>query len=153
MRRPIERVGPGAAGGLARTHAACFERPWSATEFASLLHLAGVTGLRLGPAREPAGLALARGALDEAEILTLGIVPARRCRGDGSALLEALERVLAGTGMKRIFLEVSVTNAPARRLYERAGYRPVGHRPAYYADGADALVLEKWLSGDGQHPA
>jgi ribosomal-protein-alanine N-acetyltransferase len=39
-------------------------------------------------------------------------------------------------------LEVRLSNVPARRLYEKFGFRPVGIRPRYYSDnGEDALIM------------
>ena len=39
-------------------------------------------------------------------------------------------------------LEVRLSNLPARRLYEKYGFRPVGLRPRYYSDnGEDALIM------------
>ena len=39
-------------------------------------------------------------------------------------------------------LEVRLSNLPARRLYEKFGFRPVGVRPRYYSDdGEDALIM------------
>ncbi|TQF76591.1 ribosomal-protein-alanine acetyltransferase, partial [Elioraea sp. Yellowstone] len=49
-------------------------------------------------------------------------------------------------GAGRLFLEVAVGNAAARRLYGRLGFREVGQRRGYYPDGADALVLALALS-------
>ena len=35
-----------------------------------------------------------------------------------------------------------LSNLPARRLYEKYGFRPVGLRPSYYSDnGEDALIM------------
>ena len=35
-----------------------------------------------------------------------------------------------------------LSNLPARRLYEKFGFRPVGIRPRYYSDnGEDALIM------------
>ena len=35
-----------------------------------------------------------------------------------------------------------LSNLPARRLYEKYGFRPVGLRPRYYSDnGEDALIM------------
>ena len=48
-----------------------------------------------------------------------------------------------------LWLEVAETNAPARALYHRLGFSPVGRRAGYYADqGApvDALVLRTALN-------
>jgi [ribosomal protein S18]-alanine N-acetyltransferase len=37
---------------------------------------------------------------------------------------------------------VRLSNLPARRLYEKYGFRPVGLRPRYYSDdGEDALIM------------
>jgi ribosomal-protein-alanine N-acetyltransferase len=39
-------------------------------------------------------------------------------------------------------LEVRLSNLPARKLYEKYGFRPVGIRPRYYSDnGEDALIM------------
>lgn len=152
MMAAVERVGPHAAADMAQLHARCFARPWPEREFASLLHLAGVTGYRLGSRQDPQGLVLARQAAGEAEILTLGVCPELRGRGLARALLGHVEAKLAAAGVGRVILEVSLENSAARALYAAAGYREVGRRPGYYADGSDALVLEKWLPKDGQTP-
>jgi ribosomal-protein-alanine N-acetyltransferase len=58
-------------------------------------------------------------------------------------------RRLAGLGVRAIFLEVDEDNIPARRLYERAGFREVGRRKGYYqhesGNSATALVLRRDL--------
>ena len=57
---------------------------------------------------------------------------------------------LAGLGAHAAFLEVDEVNEPARRLYQRAGFREVGRRPGYYQQGRDhaatALVLRRDLT-------
>ena len=57
-------------------------------------------------------------------------------------------RRLAGLSARAVFLEVDEGNQPARRLYQRAGFREVGRRPGYYQHGnhaATALVLRRDL--------
>ena len=48
-----------------------------------------------------------------------------------------------------VFLEVEEDNTPARRLYQRSGFREVGRRPGYYRQDRDkaatALVLRRDL--------
>lgn len=152
MTRDVVRATPQAAATMAVLHAQCFDRPWHERDFASLLHLPGGAGFLLREAGRPAGFALLRQAADEAELLTIGIQPeARRC-GAARQLLEVAETALAEADVRRVFLEVSVANAAARALYDRAGYSQIGRRKAYYADGSDAIVLEKWLRKDGQTP-
>ena len=43
-------------------------------------------------------------------------------------------------GAEHLTLELRVSNAAARGLYERFGFSPVGIRPRYYVD-EDALVM------------
>ncbi|WP_300542752.1 ribosomal protein S18-alanine N-acetyltransferase [Maricaulis sp.] len=151
MNGGIRRVTPQAAGALARLHAQCFDTAWPESEFAALLHMPGMAGFlwSVNPAGA-SGFALLRQVVDEAEILTIGIAPSGRGQGAGAELLRAVEAAMAAQGVARVFLEVSTANASARRLYDRAGYSEIGRRRHYYADGTDALVLEKWLRKDGQ---
>src|SRR5262249_25006292 len=81
-------VGPAGIAHLAlltALHGRCFAPGWSAATMASLLGLPGsfaliATQLDNGAA-QPAGFALARVAADEAELLSLGVVPERQRRG------------------------------------------------------------------------
>lgn len=149
----LEDVTPEGAGELASLHAACFSAAWSEREFASLLTTHGIRAVILRADGEARGFAVTRQAVNEAEVLTIGVVPHARVSGRGRQLLDSAERALLQAGTARVFLEVSVVNTAARRLYDRAGYSEIGLRKAYYADGTDALVLEKWLREDGQTPA
>ena len=60
-------------------------------------------------------------------------------------MLSRLEKRAALLGVKRVFLEVRVSNAPAMSLYLKAGYAGRYVRPKYYGDGEDALVMLKNL--------
>ena len=51
-------------------------------------------------------------------------------------------KVFADLGAAVCTLEVRLSNAAARKLYEAFGFRPVGVRPRYYSDnGEDALIM------------
>jgi ribosomal-protein-alanine N-acetyltransferase len=125
---------------FAAMHTAAFPTDsWSEDAFASLLTQPGVSGL-IDPR---GGFLLMRAILDEAEILTLGVTLPRQ--GIGRALLsEALARATAG-GVQTLHLEVAAGNHAARALYGGFGFRETGCRPAYYADGGDALTLSRPL--------
>lgn len=141
----ISTCGPGAEALLAALHARCFDDCWNEAEMTGLLASPGVSALVLEQDGEPAGLALIRVVLDEAELLTLGVLPDRRARGHGLTLLGAAEAAARQAGAARLFLEVSHVNAPAAGLYARAGYRQVGQRTRYYRDGSHARVLAREL--------
>lgn len=82
-------------------------------------------------------------AAKEAELLRIAVEASQRGRGLGRALLAACEGDLAARGLHDLHLEVRVSNAAARALYEDAGWRPSGLREGYYRDGEDAVLYAK----------
>ena len=55
-------------------------------------------------------------------------------------------------GAREATLEVRLSNLPARRLYEKYGFRPVGLRPRYYSDdNEDALIMTTEPLADAGH--
>lgn len=90
---------------------------------------------------EPAGLIVCRHAADEAEVLTVGVAPARRKDGIGRALLEKAIDTLRSMRIRRLFLEVSELNSVAISLYKKTGFSEIGRRSRYYDNKTDALVL------------
>lgn len=140
---------PRDAGAIAALHAAAFHRGWSEHEVETLLLDRAVLAHRALLSGKLAGFILSRRAADEAEILSVAVAGARRGRGIGRGLLTLHLRRLAGLGIASVFLEVDENNAPAIKLYRRAGFHDVGRRPNYYPgpDGkaAAALVLRRDL--------
>lgn len=136
---------PSDAESLAAMHRACFDDPWSAGDLRAMLDSSGGYGV-IAPGQ---GFAIARVAADEAELVSIGVLPERRGNGRGRALLDAVMRRAAERGAVQMHLEVAVDNPEAHGLYERAGFTQAGRRRAYYqrADGrVDALVLTCVLS-------
>ena len=62
---------------------------------------------------------------DDTPEVTIGVESSYRGRGIGGRLLDALADLAGRKGFERLSLSVEADN-PARRLYERAGYRQVG---------------------------
>jgi [ribosomal protein S18]-alanine N-acetyltransferase len=80
--------------------------------------------------------------VDEAHVTTFAVEPGWRRRGVGERLLLGLLDIGVARGAREATLEVRLSNMPARRLYEKYGFRPVGIRPRYYSDnGEDALIM------------
>lgn len=152
---------PHHAPAMALIHAAAFppaER-WSADALALQLAIPGAYGFllplppgggrgegALPPEPPPAAFILARTAADEAEILTLAVVPTAHRQGLARTLLEAALDTAQSRGAAAMFLEVSPRNTAALALYARSGFAEVGRRPRYYPNGGDALVLRRTIS-------
>jgi len=80
--------------------------------------------------------------VDEAHVTTFAVDPRWRRRGVGEWMILALVDRALERGAREATLEVRLSNMPARRLYEKYGFRPVGIRPRYYSDnGEDALIM------------
>ena len=80
--------------------------------------------------------------VDEGHIITFAVDPVWRRQRIGERLLLAFLDLAADRGAHEATLEVRLSNLPARRLYEKYGFRPVGLRPRYYSDnGEDALIM------------
>jgi len=80
--------------------------------------------------------------VDEAHITTFAVDPSWRRQHLGERLLLAVLEIAVARGAREATLEVRLSNLPARRLYEKYGFRPVGLRPRYYSDNnEDALIM------------
>lgn len=80
--------------------------------------------------------------VDEAHVTTFAVHPAYRRRRIGERMLIALLDLAVDRQAREATLEVRLSNLPARRLYEKYGFRPVGIRPRYYSDNQeDALIM------------
>jgi ribosomal-protein-alanine N-acetyltransferase len=134
----------GDAGELARIHAQGFYRGWPKAEFESFLdEFSTPVYVACDAKRRIAGFALIRIAADEAELLTIAVDPKWRGKRIGQALLKATFDDLMMSPARRMFLEVSEDNAPAIKLYGRAGFATISSRKGYYPkpDGSAATAL------------
>ena len=95
------------------------------------------------------GHAVASAAGDDAELQRIAVSPAYRRFGIASALLAEIEGHAAGDGAVRLLLEVREDNLGAAAFYRSRGFEEVGRRPAYYRDGATAVVLGKEVDRGG----
>jgi [ribosomal protein S18]-alanine N-acetyltransferase len=136
---------PSDAAAIAAIHGASFQRGWGEDEIYRLLMEKNVIAHRAVSGRKVIGFIVSRLAAGEAEILSVAMAPAWRSRKLSRPLLDLHLRRLAGLGTRTVFLEVSENNAPATKLYRRAGFREVGRRQGYYDGGATALVLRRDL--------
>jgi ribosomal-protein-alanine N-acetyltransferase len=90
------------------------------------------------------GYAILMPAVDEAELLNIGVAAAWQRKGLGRMILNEMLQKGREMNMKRVFLEVRPSNIAAIALYKRSGFDLIGVRRGYYqnANGSeDALVM------------
>jgi ribosomal-protein-alanine N-acetyltransferase len=131
---------------LAALHAASFTlpRPWSAQEFRDLLAAPRVFLLTL----DDRALLMGQVVADEAELLTVAVLPEARRQGLGRRLVADFLDEARRRGAAAAFLEVAAGNAAARALYARAGFVESGRRRGYYhgpGGSDDAVVMRRAL--------
>jgi ribosomal protein S18 acetylase RimI-like enzyme len=147
--------GEAALGDLDRLYAielACFAKP-AAVSKRQLRYLirsphASVHVLRAGDQIVAEALLLRRRTRSgiSGRLYSLAVDPAHRGKGLGRALLRTCIDVLAGQGIRDVYLEVDVDNAAAIALYESEGFRRTRRLVDYYAPGRDGWKMHAVLS-------
>lgn len=133
---------------LAELHKECFASAWTIQDFNDLLQTEGTVAQIISEEDHPIGFCLYRILFEEAEILTLGILPVYRNRSAGETLLAQGTLELADKGAERVFLEVSEANPAAIQLYRKSGFQEISRRKNYYTEEnkkSDALIMQKQL--------
>lgn len=95
------------------------------------------------PTERSIGFGLARVVADEFEVFVLSVSPEERRGGVGRALFGALWAAARRARVRRFMLEVNDRNRSARAFYRTMGLRETGRRLGYYAEGGDAISMER----------
>lgn len=123
---------------------AAFSSPWSGAAFETVLTREGEgVYFRVGVLD---GTVAGHGILwtvhDEAELANLAVEPGFRRRGVAQRLLDHLLEEAGSAGVRRVFLEVRMSNEGAQNLYLGRGFELVGYRRGYYRNPVeDAQIL------------
>lgn len=80
-------------------------------------------------------------AADEAEILTVAVLPEMRRRGFARLLMERMMQDAAAGGAAVMFLDVRQSNEGAQALYRSIGFAETGVRRNYYTKPREDAVL------------
>ncbi len=132
----VKDSGPEHFNVLAHIHQQAFEpqgeRGWASQEFKQLLSTPIVASKISICENIPLGFILYSQTIDEAEILTLAVLPEERSKGVGYILLDTTAKALKEKGCRLIHLEVRADNTNAISLYNRYGFQKKGVRKAYF---------------------
>ena len=93
--------------------------------------------------------ALRRTSSERAEIKRMRVHPDYQGRGLGQIILSELEARACAIGYKTLHLDTSVVQIPARKLYEKNGFREVG-RDTY--QDLEVILYEKKLEEQSSLP-
>ncbi len=121
---------------------ACFAIPWSRESFWKAAGDSNTCYLLVLDGERVIGYAGCWISFEEGQITNVAVLPEYRGKGVGTKLMGEIIRLLLARGLTALTLEVRPSNAPARALYARYGFREAGVRKGYYQDnGEDALIL------------
>ena len=126
----------------------CFSVPWSEESIRAMFSEKGDWNLTARDDGSLVGYIGMKAVLDEADITNVAVDPDRRRQGIGKMLLRELLAKAGDMGIRRIFLEVRVSNTAARALYEQAGFRTVDVRKNYYEKPKEDAYIMVWENGE-----
>lgn len=119
-----------------------FSHPWSKEQIMYELDNVSFSSNWLGIINdEIVGYIMSHTVGSEAQIINIAVKLEHQCRGIGKNILkEFLNQFTSNT---YFFLEVRESNIPAFNMYFHLGFEQIDTRKKYYANGEDAIVMEK----------
>lgn len=126
---------------IAEIEKLCFSDPWPLEQIERLLSGEGYVFLAAEEQGTIWGYISLQYVLDEGYIGNVAVSPEHRRCGVGYALVEAMTERAKALQLAFLTLEVRESNAAARALYGRCGYRDVGLRRGYYEKPREDAVL------------
>ncbi len=132
---------------IAEAEKECFPKePWSFQMLASGFETEAFSGVVADDCGEIAGYGSITMTDEEADVQNIAVLEQYRRSGIGTAILQSLLEIAKKRGVKRVFLEVRVSNGVAMGMYLKCGFVGVYARTRYYSDGEDCLVMVKNLA-------
>jgi ribosomal-protein-alanine N-acetyltransferase len=119
---------------------ASFSKPWTEYHFKSDLNNKISVNWIFLKNNQVVGYLFGWHVMDEYHLNNIAVAESFRGAGIGIHLLKNMELYLKEIEVKSVFLEVSSSNLPARKLYEKMGFVPQGERKDYYTKGDDAVL-------------
>lgn len=131
-----------------RVEQSAYSQPWTQGNFLDSLN-AGYQAQLLTAGNAPdarlLGYFVAMKGVDEVHLLNITVAPEHQRQGWARIMLDGLAIWSRAQGAQWLWLEVRVSNARAKAVYESYGFRHVGTRRNYYPAGAsareDAVVM------------
>ena len=134
---------------VASVEQSAYKYPWTHGNFSDSLNsgyqaqmlIGGSGGGQSGETHsELLGYFIAMKGVDETHLLNITVAPKHQLQGWGRLMLDALALWSRSEGAQWLWLEVRISNAHAKALYTRYGFREVGVRTGYYPEGGTGLL-------------
>ena len=122
-----------------------YAQPWTRGNFTDSINAGYQAQLLTGGSEQAAellGYFVAMKGVDEVHLLNITVAPAHQRRGWARVMLDGLALWARGQGAQWLWLEVRLSNARAKAVYESHGFRQVGLRRHYYPSGGPGLTGE-----------
>jgi len=144
----FEAMTPAWLDAVLRVEQSAYSQPWTKGNFLDSLN-AGYQAQLLTAGNAPdtqlLGYFVAMKGVDEVHLLNITVAPKHQRQGWARIMLDGLAIWSRAQGAQWLWLEVRVSNARAKAVYESYGFRHVGTRRNYYPAGAsareDAVVM------------
>ncbi len=128
-----------------RIEVGAYSFPWTRGNFLDSLASGYLAELMFGADGGAIGYFVAMPGADELHLLNITVAASLQGRGHGLELLDVVVQRCRDRQVRTLWLEVRESNARARALYLRRGFREVGLRRGYYpapqARREDAIVM------------
>lgn len=148
MQMFYRKAGESEADLLAAIHKECFPNYWNIDAFSDFFSVSGTHALLMQDG-QPLGMLVYRQAHEDADIITVCVLPQARRSGIARALMTIAMASLKEMGAKKLFLDVEDGNSAALALYESLGFTHIRRRKLYYRQKngsyTDALVMSRKL--------
>ena len=129
---------------VAEIEKATFASPWSEAQIAELADRYGATARVLEQDGEVVAYYSFYDVCGEGFVNNLAVAPEHRGKGLGNAIMRDMLYAASLAGITAPTLEVRESNAAARALYEKFGFKAEGVRKNFYPDKENAVIY--WLS-------
>ena len=136
------------AGLAAEIARACFSEPWTKEGFLSAVDNSHAIVLAAFYEGEMTGFLCGTAVCEEGTVDLLGVLPSFRHKGIARELLERFLAECRRRSVSRLSLEVRESNWPARELYYKMGFLPVGKRTGFYKQPEEDALILAWEDFD-----
>ena len=127
-----------------------FPRPWSRQQLINDLHSTiNIENLVYINDKKVVAYLLGNKVIDEFHLHNIAVHKNFQRKHIGIELINHLINHLRYQGFKKIFLEVSEKNEPAKKLYQSVGFQKKGRRRDYYSKGDHAFLYHLNLETNG----